>query len=112
SSKAIKPRARDMQIEKVYENVDSKISILNKLLKKFKLKPEEICFIGDDLVDLGLMKSVGFAVAVANACNEIKSCAHYITLQNGGNGAVREVAEIILKSKQKWEDIIKDYSNI
>lgn len=112
SSKAIKPRARDMQVELVFENVDSKISILDRLIKRFKLKAEEICFIGDDLVDLGLMKRVGFAVAVSNACEEVRSSAHYITSQSGGRGAVREVAELILKSKQKWQEIIKDYSNI
>jgi 3-deoxy-D-manno-octulosonate 8-phosphate phosphatase (KDO 8-P phosphatase) len=108
-SSAIKPRARDMQVEAVFENVSPKTSILDKILKRFKVEPEEICFVGDDLVDLGLMKRVGFRVAVFNACSEIKSLAHYITLKEAGKGAVREIAEIILKAKGVWEALVKEY---
>lgn len=108
-SKAIRPRGKDMQVEAIFENIFPKTSILDKLLKKYKLKLEEICFVGDDLVDLGLMKKVGFAVAVFNACPEIKSCAHYITLKEGGRGAVREVAELILKSQGKWNSLVSQY---
>jgi 3-deoxy-D-manno-octulosonate 8-phosphate phosphatase (KDO 8-P phosphatase) len=108
-SSAIKPRARDMQVEAVFENVSPKTSILDKVLKRFKVEPEEICFVGDDLVDLGLMKRVGFRVAVFNACSEIKSLAHYITLKEAGKGAVREIAEIILKAKGVWEALVKEY---
>jgi len=108
-SSAIKPRARDMQVEAVFENVSPKTYILDKVLKRFKVEPEEICFVGDDLVDLGLMKRVGFRVAVFNACSEIKSLAHYITLKEAGKGAVREIAEIILKAKGVWEALVKEY---
>ncbi len=109
NSAAIKPRARDMRVAEVFSDVSPKSALLGKLLKKYNVSKDEVCFVGDDLVDLGLMKIVGFGVAVSNACQEIKDTASYITLKRGGRGAVREVAELILKSQGKWEDIIKFY---
>lgn len=108
-SKAIRPRARDMRVSAIFENISPKSAALDKILSKFKVTLEEICFVGDDLVDLCLMKKVGLAVAVFNACPEIKALAHYITLRQGGRGAVREVAEIILKSQDKWQATVEPY---
>jgi 3-deoxy-D-manno-octulosonate 8-phosphate phosphatase (KDO 8-P phosphatase) len=107
SSKAIRPRARDMQVDKVFEGVSPKSAVLEGLLKKYALSKDEICFVGDDLVDLCLMRRVGFPVAVFNAAAEVKNAASYITVREGGKGAVREVAELILKSKGQWQGIIK-----
>ena len=109
SSKSIRPRARDMRVAEVFEDISPKTSILDKILKKYKVSREEICFVGDDLVDLGLMKLVGFPVAVFNACPEIKQACVYITLREPGRGAVREVAELILKSQGKWDELVKSY---
>ena len=108
-SRAIRPRARDMQVEAVFENISPKAAILDAILKKYRVNLEEVCFVGDDLVDLCLMKRVGFAIAVFNATPEIKQASHYITLREGGRGAVREVAELILKSQGKWEVALKSY---
>jgi|SRR3989338_2621937 len=108
-SRAIKPRAKDMQVEAVFENISPKTAVLDKILKKYKVHINEICFVGDDLVDLCLMKKVGFPVAVFNACPEIKQQAAYITLRAGGRGAVREVVELILKSQGKWEEAVSLY---
>ncbi|MCK9604558.1 MAG: HAD-IIIA family hydrolase [Candidatus Omnitrophica bacterium] len=108
-SRAIKPRAKDMQVAEVFANISPKSKVLDKILKKYKIEKSEICFVGDDLVDLCLMKKVGFSVAVFNACPEIKQSASYITLREGGRGAVREVAELILKSKDKWKGIVSGY---
>jgi 3-deoxy-D-manno-octulosonate 8-phosphate phosphatase (KDO 8-P phosphatase) len=110
-SAAIKPRARDMRVAEVFSDVSPKSAILDKLLKKYNVLKDEVCFVGDDLVDLGLIKLVGFGVAVSNASFEIKEAASYITTNHGGRGAVREVAELILKSQGKWEDIIKFYES-
>ncbi|MGD0336642.1 MAG: HAD hydrolase family protein [Candidatus Omnitrophota bacterium] len=110
-SKTIRPRARDMRVAEVFENISPKTSILDKILKKYKVSREEVCFAGDDLVDLGLMKLVGFPVAVFNACPEIKQASSYITLREGGRGAVREIAELILKSQNKWEELLKLYES-
>ncbi|MCM8797212.1 MAG: HAD hydrolase family protein [Candidatus Omnitrophica bacterium] len=110
-SKSIHPRARDMRVAEVFENVSPKTSVLDKILKKYKVSREEVCFVGDDLVDLGLMKLVGLPVAVFNACSEIKQAASYITLKEGGRGAVREVAELILKAQDKWTELVKLYES-
>jgi len=109
SSGTIKPRARDMRVAEVFADVSPKSAILDKVMQKYKVTPEEVCFMGDDLVDLGLMKIVGLPIAVFNACPEIKQAADYITVRHGGRGAVREVAEIILKAQGKWEGIIRFY---
>jgi len=109
-SRAIIPRARDMRVEELFADVSPKTAALEKILKKYKVGIEEVCFVGDDLVDLGLMKRVGFSVAVFNAAPEIKQSASYITIRQGGRGAVREVAELILKSQGKWEEIINSYA--
>lgn len=109
ASRAILPRARDMRIEEVYADVSPKSLVLEKILKKYRLKADELCFVGDDLVDLSLLKRVGFPVAVFNACPEVKRAAHYITIRQGGRGAVREVAELILKGQGRWQELVGAY---
>ncbi|MFA5096206.1 MAG: HAD-IIIA family hydrolase [Candidatus Omnitrophota bacterium] len=108
-SRAIKPRARDMRVAEVFADIAPKSSILARVMKKYAVTSDEVCFAGDDLVDLGLMKVVGFPIAVFNACPEIKQAASYITLRPGGRGAVREIAELILKAQGKWEEVIRFY---
>lgn len=108
-SGAIKPRARDMGVEDVFENASPKTAVLERILQKYGVSAEEVCFAGDDLVDLCLMKKVGFAVAVFNAAAEVKQAASYITLKEGGRGAVREIAELILKLQDKWQQVLKSY---
>ncbi|MFA5145410.1 MAG: HAD-IIIA family hydrolase [Candidatus Omnitrophota bacterium] len=108
-SRAIMPRARDMQVEKVFADVFPKTSVLDRIIKEYKVDISEICFVGDDLVDLCVMRKVGFPVAVSNANPEIKQAACYITLKEGGRGAVREISELILKSQDKWGQIVKFY---
>lgn len=108
-SKTIKPRALDMRVIEVIADVHYKASILKRVMKKYHVKAQEICFVGDDLVDLSLMKKVGLAVAVVNACPDIKAVSHYITHKHGGRGAVREVSELILRTQKKWEKAIQAY---
>lgn len=109
SSKTIRRRAKDMPVEAIFENASPKLDVYNKILNKYKFNKEEVCFAGDDLVDLAIMTRVGFAVAVANAASEVKKISHYVTAKSGGRGAVRELAEIIIKSKGKWEEIVSKY---
>jgi 3-deoxy-D-manno-octulosonate 8-phosphate phosphatase (KDO 8-P phosphatase) len=108
-SRTIKPRARDMRVAEVFADISPKSSVLDKVCGKYGVKRDEICFMGDDLVDLCMMSKVGFPVAVFNACPEIKQAAGYISVRSGGRGAVREVAELILKAQGKWEGVIKSY---
>ena len=109
SSKTIQPRAKDMQVADVFADIFPKTAVLDRILKKYRVTKDEICFVGDDLVDLSLMRKIGLPVAVANAASEIKEAAVYITNCSGGQGAVREVAELILKSQGKWKDVLKFY---
>ncbi|MDD5120238.1 MAG: HAD-IIIA family hydrolase [Candidatus Omnitrophica bacterium] len=109
SSKAIKPRARDMHVAEVFADIFPKTSVLVKILKKYNVSCDEVCFMGDDLVDLALMRKVGLPVAVANASSPIIDAALYITRHAGGRGAVREIAELILKSQEKWKDVLDFY---
>ncbi|MFH1359894.1 MAG: HAD hydrolase family protein [Candidatus Omnitrophota bacterium] len=109
-SKVVNVRAKGLKIDKVYQNADPKIGAYQKLLRYFKVKDENVCFIGDDLIDLQILKRVGFAVCVANACQEAKKEADYITLRKGGEGAVREVVELILKAQGKWQKVIERYA--
>jgi 3-deoxy-D-manno-octulosonate 8-phosphate phosphatase (KDO 8-P phosphatase) len=108
-TKAVIKRARDMRVVAVYSG-HHKLKIYQKVLKKFRLKDEEVCFIGDDLLDLALIKRAGLAVAPPNAVGEVRNSSHYITQKYGGKGAVREVIEIILKSQGLWEKVTADYS--
>jgi 3-deoxy-D-manno-octulosonate 8-phosphate phosphatase (KDO 8-P phosphatase) len=108
-SRAISPRARDMGVAEVFENISPKTAVLEKILGKFKVDASEVCFVGDDLVDLCLMKRVGLPVAVFNAAPEIKQASSHVTLRHGGRGAVREICELILKSQGKWKEALKTY---
>lgn len=108
-SAAVKPRARDMRVDKVYENISPKTNVLKSVLSRYGVGEQELCFVGDDLVDICLMRRVGFPVAVANACSEVKAASVWVTGKSGGRGAVREVAELILKTKGLWQDVAGSY---
>ncbi|MFH1854395.1 MAG: HAD-IIIA family hydrolase [Candidatus Omnitrophota bacterium] len=108
NSKVVKRRAHEMRVAAVYSNHD-KLKIYQKVLKKFRVKDSEVCFIGDELLDLPLIKRAGLAVAPPNAVEEVKAASHYVTQKHGGRGAVREVIEIILKSQGLWEKTISRY---
>ncbi len=108
-SGSIKPRAKDMRVEAVYENILPKTKVYEKVLVKYGLKDEDICFVGDDLVDLCVLKRAGLPVATHNACGVVKKAAAYVTKKDGGRGAVREVAELILQSKGLWDKALEIY---
>ena len=101
--KAVDYRAHDLGIKEVYQGIRDKVRIFEEIVKKYKITHEEVGFIADDLIDLPLLSRVGFAIGVADAVEEIKEHAHYITKLPGGKGAVREVCDLILKSQGKWE---------
>ncbi|MEW6008719.1 MAG: HAD-IIIA family hydrolase [Candidatus Omnitrophota bacterium] len=108
-SKVIGPRAKDMRVAAVYKDIFPKSKVLELVKKRFNIKQESICFVGDDLVDYSIMKRCGLSIAVSNACKDIKTIAHYVTKKPGGRGAVREVAEILLKSQNKWKKALEIY---
>lgn len=108
-SKAVEHRAKELGIKEVYQDAHKKLEAYEKILKKHGLKDEEVCYIGDDLIDIPVLRRVGFAVAVAGSPPEVLQRVDYVTKDRGGQGAVREVVEKILKSQGKWEDILKNY---
>lgn len=98
-SAVVQRRGRDMHVEEVVGGVLPKERALGSLMAKYKVKADEICFIGDDLIDIGLMEKVGLPIAVGDASDEIKRKAKYITLKAGGEGAVREVIDQIIRAQ-------------
>ncbi|MBI5085615.1 MAG: HAD hydrolase family protein [Acidobacteria bacterium] len=108
-AQATAERARTSHMAYCYMGHTEKLPLFNEILAESKLSPEEICYLGDDLTDAILMKRVGLAVAVANATPEVKRCAHYVTAAAGGQGALREAAELIFDAQGKWEGILRHY---
>ena len=102
-------RAKELQVNKILQNVFDKLKGFEKLIKDFKVSPEEVCYIGDDLIDLPVMKRVGLAVAVSNAVEDIKHVAHHVTKKHGGRGAVREVVDLLLKGQGRWAEVTERY---
>ncbi len=108
-SRIVKMRAKDLRITKCYQGFGDKLIPFNRIMARFKVAAENICFIGDDLIDIPILKRVGFAVAVPNAADDVKKCAHFVTERTGGRGAVREICDLILKSQGKWDEVTKQY---
>lgn len=106
---AVIHRAKELGIGDVYQGIKNKLDAYQEILRKHALRDEEICYIGDDLIDLPIFSRVGFSVAVANASPIVKRQSDYVTRAKGGFGAVREVAEKILKFQEKWHFIMERY---
>ncbi len=109
SSAAIDLRARDLRIDRVYQNAYPKDEAFEDMSRFFQVEDYEVCFIGDDLPDICIFKRVGLAIAPRNASFEAKQAADYITTRCGGEGAVREAVELILKNKGQWESILNNF---
>jgi len=105
-SAAMRRRARELQIEFVYEKQPTKTAAYEEILKKTGAPESAVAYLGDDLPDLPIMRRVGLAVAVGDAAQEVKLAAHFVTRAIGGKGAARELVELILKSKGIWEEMI------
>ena len=110
-STAVSERLKDLGIEHVYQEVDRKGPFLEKLLAKRHLSKEAVCSIGDDLSDLPLFDRCGVAVAVANAVSEVQDRARWTTKRAGGNGALREILDEILKAKGLWPKVLARFSS-
>lgn len=106
TSSVVEIRAREAGITRICQGVINKLPVFQQLLADFGLKPEQACFVGDDILDLSVLRSCGLAVAVADACPEVIAAAQFVTKAHGGRGAVREVIELILHSQGKWQSIV------
>jgi 3-deoxy-D-manno-octulosonate 8-phosphate phosphatase (KDO 8-P phosphatase) len=108
-SPATVERARQCKFKYVYQGHTEKIPIIQEILADAGVDTSEVAYIGDDFTDVVVMRRVGLAVATANARPEVKEIAHYVTATPGGQGAVREVVELLLKSQGRWEEILRHY---
>jgi len=102
-STAVAQRARECEIEFVYQHRATKMASFEEIVQITGAAKHEVAYVGDDLPDIPVMQRVGLAVAVANAAPEVKRAAHLVTKRSGGDGAVREVIELIVKAQGKWE---------
>lgn len=110
SSPATTRRARELKIDFLRQEKGSKVCTVASLLAQTGFRWDEVCYMGDDIIDLGVLKRAGVAVAVANGVAEVRAAADYVTRARGGHGAVREVVELILKSQNKWARIVAEYA--
>ena len=108
-SSVVEHRARDLGIGEIHQGIFNKLGVSEEILKKRFLDYANIAYVGDDIVDIPLLKRVGFSVAVADAADDVKKCVDYVTRNKGGHGAVREVCELILQGQDKWDDVAKKY---
>ncbi len=109
ASEATSIRAEQLEIKYVFQGGNEKLSVFEKLLTQTDLSESQVAYIGDDVMDLPLVRRAGFGVAVENAVDELKEYADYITTRRGGAGAVREVIELLLKSNGKWNQLMQRY---
>jgi len=111
-SLATKLRADELKIDFLVQQGDatSKTAAIEILLAQEKLSWNDVCFVGDDIIDLGPLTRAGVAIAVGDAVAEARAAAHFVTKANGGRGAVREAVELILRTQGKWPQFVEKYS--
>jgi len=109
STQSLKVRAAELGIEILRQGVPDKLAALKQILAELKLTRDRVCYMGDDLPDLPVIRAVGLGIAVADGCCEVRQAAHHTTQQRGGDGAVREVIELILKAQGRWTDVTQTY---
>jgi len=103
-SKGVELRLKGLGIQDIFLGVQFKIKVYQQLLEKNNLSPKQILYMGDDIPDLPIMKVVGLPVCPADAAEEVKAIAQYVSPKNGGNACVRDVIEKVLKVQNKWYD--------
>ena len=106
NSRAVAARAAELGITAVVQGASEKLPAFRRVLAEAGLRPEQACYVGDDLPDLPPLRRSGLAVAVADACPEVRADAHHVTRAPGGRGAVREVVELILRCQGEWQKLV------
>ncbi len=111
ASKAVERRGKELKVDYIYQGSNYKLKALDEIIKKEKINYKNVCFIGDDLVDVPIFKKVGFSATVNDASDYIKSFVSYISKKPGGKGAVREIIEYILKEKGILDSVVNEMVN-
>src|SRR3954465_10752872 len=109
-SSATQERADDLKIDFLVQHNGGKIEGVEGILRQTGMKWADVCFVGDDVVDIGVLNRAGLAVVVGDGTDDTKKSADYVTKADGGNGAIREIAEMILKAQNKWNQVIAEYA--
>src|SRR6201995_5162974 len=108
-SETVRLRARDLKIEHVYQGQQDKAAAFYEILEKTGLRAEEVCYVGDDIIDLPVMRLCGLAIAVKNSREGVIRESHYVTPNEGGKGAVRDAIEYVLRAQGSLDRVIDDY---
>jgi 3-deoxy-D-manno-octulosonate 8-phosphate phosphatase (KDO 8-P phosphatase) len=109
-SAATRQRAEDLGIDFLMQGDGDKAAFVESILLKTGLNWRDVCFVGDDIVDIGVLQRAGLAVAVGDGVAEARALADYVTKAAGGHGAVRETGELILKAQNKWKRVVAEYA--
>lgn len=109
-STATQQRADELKIDFLYQAKGGKVDAVETILKQAGLDWDDVCYMGDDIVDLGALKRAGVAIGVPSAIEEVKALADCVTRAEGGHGAVREAVGLILKAQNKWQRLVSEYS--
>lgn len=109
SSEVVNIRARELGIDIVYQGAKDKLLPFQEILQTLRLAADEVAYMGDDLPDLPVLRRAGWAVAPADAVEEVKPYVHYVTRRGGGRGAVREVCELLLRESGRWDELTDRY---
>ena len=109
SSDALKRRAKDLSLTHVYQGKRKKVQVFEEIIKELSLSPHEVAYMGDDWLDLALLRRVGFSATAADGAPEVKEIVNYVTRRPGGKGAVREVCDLIIDAKGQYENLLNQY---
>lgn len=109
TSEAVTRRARDLSLKHVFQKVENKLALFEQLCRELDIAPAEVAYMGDDWLDLGLLRRVGFSATVADAAFEVREIVHYVAKRNGGQGAVREICDLILEAKDVLQSLLAKY---
>jgi 3-deoxy-D-manno-octulosonate 8-phosphate phosphatase (KDO 8-P phosphatase) len=109
SSDTVAVRLRDLKVEFIHQGSQQKMDAIRQIMQEGNVTLEEICYVGDDIIDLPPMRAVGLAIATWNARDAVKAVSHYVTSHSGGHGAGREAIELVLEAKGVLADAIEDY---
>jgi 3-deoxy-D-manno-octulosonate 8-phosphate phosphatase (KDO 8-P phosphatase) len=111
-SRTMQYRAQELGIDLLYQGIRDKAGVYEKIKDVSGLNDDQIAYIGDDIVDLPILRRAGLAISVKDGWAGLRPLVDYVTEAAGGRGAVREIAELLLKAQRKWADIIRHYSGI
>ena len=108
-SKQVKARAKDVKVDALYAGCRDKKSALADLCRRFRVSPREVAYLGDDLIDLPVLRRVGLAACPSDAPTDVKRAVHYVSSLPGGRGVLRDVVDRILKAQGKWSRVLASY---